>query len=93
MTGPRGKSLLKKRKFRLDIRKKFFTQRAVKHWYRLLREAVDVPSLEVLKARLDGALGSLSWWLVISPGQEDWDWVNFNVPFNPNHSMISCFSL
>jgi len=28
----------------------------------LPREAVDAPSLEVLKARLDGALGSLSWW-------------------------------
>ena len=26
------------------------------------REAVGAPSLEVLKARLDGALGSLSWW-------------------------------
>jgi len=24
---------------------------------------VDAPSLEVLKARLDGASGSLSWWL------------------------------
>ena len=28
---------------------------------RLPRESVDAPSLEVLKARLDGALGSLSW--------------------------------
>jgi len=28
----------------------------------LPREAVDVPSLEVLKARVDGALGSLVWW-------------------------------
>ena len=27
----------------------------------LPREAVDAPSLEVLKARLDGALGSLGW--------------------------------
>ena len=26
------------------------------------REAVGAPSLEALKARLDGALGSLSWW-------------------------------
>ena len=30
-------------------------------WNRLPREAVDVPSLEVLKVRLDGALGNLSW--------------------------------
>ena len=28
-------------------------------WNRLPRKAVDAPSLEVLKARLDGALGSL----------------------------------
>jgi len=28
----------------------------------LPREVVGAPSLEVLKARLDGALGSLSWW-------------------------------
>jgi len=27
----------------------------------LPREAVDAPSLEVFKARLDGALDSLSW--------------------------------
>ncbi|KFQ96081.1 hypothetical protein Y956_04056, partial [Nipponia nippon] len=43
----------------LDIRKKFFTVRVVRHWDRLPREAVDAPSLEVLRARLDGALGSL----------------------------------
>jgi len=41
----------------------FFTQRVVMHWSRLPKEAVDVPSLEAFKARLDGALGSLVWWL------------------------------
>ncbi|KFR04097.1 hypothetical protein Y956_00791, partial [Nipponia nippon] len=50
---------LKEGRFRLDIRKKFFTMRVEKHWNRLLREAVDTPSLEVVKARLDGALGNL----------------------------------
>ena len=34
------------------------------HWNRLPKEAVDAPSLEALKARLDVALGSLVWWLV-----------------------------
>ena len=29
---------------------------------RLLREAVDAPSLEAFKARLDEVLGSLIWW-------------------------------
>ena len=51
-------------RFKLDIRKKFFTQRVVTHWNRLHKEAVDTPSLEAFKARLDVALGSLVWWLV-----------------------------
>ncbi|KGL86206.1 hypothetical protein N301_04979, partial [Charadrius vociferus] len=46
-------------RFRLDIRKKFFTLRVMRHWNRLPREAVDAPSLEVFKARLDGALSNL----------------------------------
>ncbi|KFV20382.1 hypothetical protein N340_05077, partial [Tauraco erythrolophus] len=50
---------LKEGRFQLDIKKKFFTQRVVRHWNRLPREVVDAPSLEVFKARLDGALGNL----------------------------------
>jgi len=46
---------LKQGRFRLDIRRKFFTQRVVKHWN---KEVVDAPSLEAFKARLDVALGS-----------------------------------
>ena len=53
---------LKEGRFRLDIRKKLFTMRVVKHWNRLPREAVDALSLAVLKARLDGALSNLGWW-------------------------------
>ncbi len=34
----------------------------MKAWHGLPREAADAPSLEGLKARLDGALGNLSWW-------------------------------
>ena len=43
----------------------FFTQRVVTHWNRLPKEVVDAPSLEAFKARLDVALGSLVWRLVI----------------------------
>ncbi|KFP19906.1 hypothetical protein Z169_07101, partial [Egretta garzetta] len=46
-------------RFRLDIRKKFFTMRVVKHWHRLPREVVEAPSLETFKARLDRALSNL----------------------------------
>ena len=45
------------------MRRKFFTLRVVTHWNRLPKEAVDAPSLEAFKARLDVALGSLVWWL------------------------------
>ncbi|KFQ03609.1 hypothetical protein N330_12231, partial [Leptosomus discolor] len=46
-------------RFTLDIRKKFFTIRVVKHWNRLPREVMEAPSLETFKIRLDGALGNL----------------------------------
>jgi len=73
-------SKLKEGRFRLDIRKKFFTMRVVKYWNRLPRECVAAPSLAVFKARLDGALSNLVWWKMSLP--------IFKVPSNPNHSMI-----
>ena len=58
---------LKEGRFKLDIRKKFFTTRVVRPWHRLPREAVAPPLLAVFKARLDGALSSLVWWKVSLP--------------------------
>jgi len=41
----------------------------VRLWHRLPGEAVDVPSLEVLKARLFEALDSWIWFVATSPWQ------------------------
>ena len=58
----------------------------------LPREAVDArPSLEVFKARLDGALGSLGccemWRLVALPVVGGWSFVILELPSNSSHFM------
>ncbi|KGL84423.1 hypothetical protein N309_11409, partial [Tinamus guttatus] len=47
---------LQKGRFRLNIRKKFCTERVVKHYNRLPREEVESPSLTVFKKGVDEAL-------------------------------------
>ena len=64
--------------------------RVVRHWHRLPSEAVDAPSLEALKARLDGAVSSLGLGGVPAYSR-GWDWVSFKVPSNPNHSIPLSF--
>ena len=39
----------------------FSLLRVLRHWNRQPREAVDLPSLEALQARLDGAVSNLVW--------------------------------
>jgi len=51
------------------------------------REAVDAPSLEAFKARLDVALGSLGWCLATLHTAGGWNETVIVVLFNPGHSV------
>jgi len=54
------------------------------------QRSCGTPSLEVLKARLDGALGSLSWWGAGVGTELNWNWRIFKIP-SLSHSMILWF--
>jgi len=49
------------------------------------QRAMGAPTLEGVKSSLDGALGSLSWWVTTSSGQVDWSSMTFKVPSNLSH--------
>jgi len=54
----------------------------------LPKEVMDSPSLEVFRARLDGALGSQSCWVETSLQQGGESWMIFKVPSNLRDSLI-----
>lgn len=78
-------SKLKERGYRLDIMKKYFTVRVLKHWDRLPTLTMGVSSMEVFKIRLDGALSSER---RSCPWQGSWKQMVFKVHSDPNHSVI-----
>ena len=90
----RGNGLkLREGRLRLDVRGKFFTERVVRCWNSCPERLwMPRPSLEVFKARLDGALGSLGcyemWRLVALHVAGGWSFMIFRVPSNPGHSVI-----
>jgi len=51
-------------------------------------EAVDAPSLQACKARLDVALGSLGCWLATLHIAGGWNWVSSVGLCNPGHSVV-----
>ena len=73
--------------FRLDVRK-LFTQRMLRPWHKLPREAVDGASLQAFKARLVWALsGQIQRDVSLSTARV-WKWMVFKVPSNQRHSVI-----
>ena len=74
---------LREGRFRLDLRKKFFTVRVVKPWPRLPREVVDAPSLGTFQARLDRAQSNPVWSKLSLLAAEGLDWMASKGPFPP----------
>ena len=79
---------LRECRFRLGIRKKFFTMKVVKHWNRLPREVVEAPSLETFKTRLDGALSNLISLKMSLLTAGRLGYMTSKVPSKPQHFMI-----
>ena len=72
---------------KLDVEGKFFTERVVRNLHRVSREVENVASLEVFKARFDGAwmIWSSTWSADWQPSlcHRGWNLMILEVPSNP----------
>ena len=78
---------LKEGRFRLGVRKKFSTQRAVRHWHSCPEE-LWCPISGGIQGQVGWGPGQLSWWVAALPMAKSWNWTVFMGPFNPSHSMV-----
>ena len=81
MTGQRGNNFnLKEGRIRLHIVTLYSEDGEV--LAQLPREAVAAAPLKAFEARLDGTLGSLSWWVAILSTAVGWNQMGFKDPSN-----------
>lgn len=60
----------------------------MRHWKRLLRKAVDAPSLEIFMDRLDGVLSNLVLWKVSLPLAGGLELDDLKGPSDPRRSVV-----
>jgi len=79
-------TLKKRGRFRLDIQRKLFTQKAVRPWHSY-PESCGCPIPGGAQGWVGQTLGSLSWYGAPSQ-QQGLGLVSCKVPINPSHSVI-----